>query len=221
MRQARLQYWIKLDQELVEEGFNKQIRMKLAELCQEIGGVLKVINAVIQNIDLNNIQSTKIRLRKEVKQLSDMKEQLEIKVHNNQEMINAVRNAVLAGFDTASLIMISVLSKQLGGPYKVADAIHEYQSINDVKADLKTKQIKLDKIEKEIQGKNDLLTALNYTLRETENVYQRNMNVKQVVSLIVSPRGLKIHRIEVAGILALVLNSTRACSYSGHKIHVF
>jgi len=203
-----LQYWIRLDQELVEDGFNKQVRMKLYELCRENGGIWKVINAVCQIIDLNNIQSLSMRLGREVEQLNIRKEQLENEIYNNQEIFNAAMNAILAGFDTASLIMISVLSKKLGGPYKVADAIQEYQSVNDVKEDLNAKRIMLKEMEREIQGKSGLLSALTYTLRETENVFERNINVQQVVKLLVDPRGLKMYRSEIVEILTLVLDSS-------------
>jgi len=203
-----VQYWIRLDQELLEDGFNKQVRMYLVELCRENGGVREVINSVRQYNTLNLIRLDRIRLGNEVDHLSETKEQLESKIFNNQAMITAAWNAAILGFDSISLAMISVLAQNLGGPYKVANAIQKYQSIYDIDEDLNAKQTKLTMLEKETNEKTGFLSALNYTLKETENVYERNSNVRQVVRLLVDPRGLKMDKNEVVELLALVLYSS-------------
>ena len=203
-----VQYWITLDQELIENGLNKEARKLLFQLCNKFGGVNETLKAVRFYNDLNEIQANRIRLSDEVEWFSGEKELLEFEIAGNREMVNATNNALLAGFNDASLLIISVLAQNLGGPYKVAEAIKKYQSITEIDEEIASKRALLDKVKRDTKSKNGHLTALNYTLLETEGVYERNTEVRQVVNLLVDPRGLRMDRNEVVGLLTRVLDSS-------------
>jgi hypothetical protein len=203
-----VQYWVTLDHELIEQGFNKEARNILFQLCNNFGGVTETLNAVRLYNDLNEIQSNRLRLSNEVEWFSGEKELLEFEIAGNKELVNATNNAIRMGFDVASLIMISVLAQNLGGPYKVAEAITKYQSITEIDEETASKRAILDKVKRDTIMHNGHLTALNYTLIETKGVYERNAEVRQVVNLLVDPRGLRMDKFEVVGLLTQVLDSS-------------
>jgi hypothetical protein len=203
-----VQYWITLDQELIEDGFNKEARMRLSKLCDKFGGVHETLNAVMWYNDLNSILTHRIQLLNEVEKLRGDKYQLDLYIYENRELVNASRNAMVAGFDAASLALISVLATDLGGPYKVVDALKIYKSMNEVNQDLIDMRTVLDKVKRESIDKKMLLNALTYTLVETEEAYVRNSDVRQVVNLLVNPRDLRMDKDEVVGLLTRVLDKS-------------
>ena len=203
-----LQHWISLDQELVEMGFNKEARLYLSMLCEKNGGVLEVLRAVRQYINLDSVRTHRMSLDDEVKILAARKNQLEMDIRSQEKMFKATIDAYYLGFDFHSLSMISVLATDLGGPYQVVEAIRKYRSMLEIDKDIEDHQKTLNRIKREINDKGALVSALNFTLKETEAVYEGNSTVRMVVRLLVDPRGLKMDRCEVAGLLLYVLDSS-------------
>ena len=201
-------YWITLDQALIEHGLNKEARKFLFELCHKYSGINEILNAVRSYNDLNEILSHKMNCIQEVERLSGEKEQLDIEINRNREMVNASRNATIMGYDDRSLLLITFLAQNLGGPYKVANAIKKYESLNEIDEEIRMKRASLENMNRNINTTNGLTNAYYYTLKETEEVYERNTDVRQVVQLLVNPRDLMMDRIAVVGLLTKVLDSS-------------
>jgi hypothetical protein len=197
-----------LDQELAEAGFNSTSRMLLRNACEKYSSVVETLKAVDVFNDLSELQNEHFRLEFEVLRLRREKEELDTAVSQNRNMINAVNHAYFQGFDTLSLPMISELAKNLGGPYKVAMAIQKYGSIKEIEIELKTKEAELENVKKEISEEKSYHTAIQYTLEETKEAYEKSREVKQVVELLVNPRGMKMDKSEVVWLLTRVLDSS-------------
>ena len=180
--------WMSLDRELVEDGFNKTARMLMREACEKYGGVVKTLEVVNKLNALSEIRREHSRLKGEVERLSIDKEELDTRISQNTNMINAVNNAYFLGFNTVSLTIISESSKTLGGPYKVAEAIQKYSSIRKIDEELEAKKAELENAKKETSEKTLFINAINYTLKEAKETYERNSDVRQVVELLVNPR---------------------------------
>jgi hypothetical protein len=200
-----VQYWMSLDQELVENGLSREARGFLVEVCARYGGVPTALIAVNEFNNLTDIRSEHARLEREVASLSSEKDDLDETVIQNRRMIEAVNNAYYLGFDVASLTMISVLAMDLGGPYKVAEAIQKYGSIMELDQALGAKKADLEVVEKDISHKASHFQVLNYSLNEAKEVYDRGGEVRLVVELLVNPRGIQMNRSEVVGLLGRVL----------------
>jgi DNA repair exonuclease SbcCD ATPase subunit len=186
----------------------------MRELCKKYGGVVETLKAVNEFNDLDEIRRERRRfeaevkrLRSEVERLRGVKEELHTEISQRRAMINAANTALIAGFNTASLSMISALAKNLGGPYKVADAIQKYSSLREMDEELEAKKAELENVKKETSDKTQFLNALNYTLNEVTEEYDRNSDVRMVVELLVNPRGIKMDRPAVVSILTRVLDS--------------
>ena len=203
-----VQYWLKLDQKLVEDGLSREAREFLIEVCERYGGVTTVLIAVKEFNNLTDIRREHTRLEREVASLSGEKIDLVETVSQNRAMIEAVNHAYFLGFDVASLSMISVLAKDLDGPYKVVEAISKYGSIMELDQELGAKKADLGAVEREISEKNSFLRALTYSLDEAKEVYDRGGDVRLVVELLVNPRGIKMNRSDVVGLLGRVLASS-------------
>ena len=205
---SNVKAWMTLDQNLVEQGFKKIIRMHLYEISQKFGGLEKTLHAVNKYNVLSDIQletwqleTEREQLRPEVKKLRIEKEDLVTFISQNRRMINAAKNASIAGFDVNSLSLISVLARDLGGPYKVADAIKKYSSLKEIDE----KKAELDKI---ISDKSDFLRALNYSLDKAQEAYNKNSDVRLLVELLDNPCGIGMEKEEVVRILTRVLDSS-------------
>jgi len=129
-----------------------------------------------------------------VERLRSVDEELDMRINQNRDMINAVNTAYFQGFDTASLSMVSVLARNLGGPYKVASAVQKFSSIREIDEELEAKKAELENVKKEISYKTQYQTALGYILEEAKEVYERNSDVRMVVELLVNPRGIKMDK---------------------------
>ena len=207
--------WTMIDQGMVEDGFTKNARKLMHEACEKYGGVTKTLESFNEFTSLRQIQLTRMIIDEEVKQLEEKKdklsadnEELEMVIDQNNEMIDAVKDARLAGFDAASLSMISVSASKLGGPLKVAEAIRKYSSLEEMDEELEGKKADMEKLEREISEDMMYLTALRYTLEEAKREYSSNSDVRLVVELIVNPRGNKMERSEVLSLLIRVLESS-------------
>ena len=139
--------------------------------------------------------------------MSGVKEELDMEISQSRAMINAVNTAIIAGFDAASLSIISVLAQNLGGPYKVADAIRKYSSLREMDEELEAKKAELENVKKETSDKTQFLTVLKNNLVEAKQEYKRNNDVRMVVELLVNPLGIKMDRLELVSILTRVLDS--------------
>jgi len=210
-----VQVWMKIDQELVETGYNKAARMLLRKLSEKYGGVVETIKAVNGYNDLIEIQrehslleAEKKRIKSEVARQTNVKKELDIEIGQKRELFNAVNAAIIAGFDTPSLAIISVLAYNLGGPYKVANAIQKYSSLNEMDEELETKKAELENVKKKTSDQTQHLNALNYTLEEAKEKYKESSDVRMVVELLVNPRGIKMDRPEVVRLLTRVLDSS-------------
>ena len=202
-----VQVWMTIDQELVETGFNNVARLLILEVSRKYGGVVETIKAVNGFNDLGEIQRDLRRLEAEVRAHISVKEELDYEIGQKRALTNAANTALIAGFDTASLSMISVLANNLGGPYKVADAIRKYSSLNEMDEELEAKKAELENVKKETSDKNQYFFALNYTLEEAKEEYHRSSDVRMVVELLVNPRGIKMDRPVVVRLLTRVLDS--------------
>jgi predicted nucleic acid-binding Zn-ribbon protein len=207
--------WITIDQELAEAGFNNTARRLMHEVCEKYGGVAETLRAVNEFNDLGEIQlelwrlETEVkRLRSEVDRLNSVKEELDNDIDQRRVMINMVNAALLAGFDTLSLSIISEVSKNLGGPYKVVNAIKNYGSLKEMNKELEAKKAELENVKKETSDKTQYLNALNFTLKEAKEEYNRNKDVRMVVELLINPRGIKMDRPVVVRLLTRVLESS-------------
>ena len=207
--------WMTMDQELVEDGFNKTARRLMYEACEKYGGVTKALEIFNGFIDLYQILHARMVIDEEVKQLEEKKEKLSTDIEElqrildqNNDMINAIRSAALAGFNVPILAMISVLAKDLGGPYKVVDAIQNYRSFaREMDEELERKKAELEKLNNEISEKGMFLNALQYTLAETNREYDSNYDVRSVVELLENPRGICMKSSEVLWLLTRVIES--------------
>jgi hypothetical protein len=211
---SMVQGWMTIDQELVEAGFNNTARMLMYDLCKKYGGVVETLKAVTEFNDFDEIRRERRRLESDVKwlmleveRLSGVKEELDTEISQRGAMINAVNAASIAGFDAASLITISILAQNLGGPYKVADAIQKYSSLREMDEELEAKKAELENVKKETSDKTQFLTVLKLALVEAEQEYNRNSDVRMVVELLVNPLGIKMSRLDLVSILTRVLDS--------------
>ena len=207
--------WMTIDQELVEDGFNKTARRLMHEACEKYGGVTKALEIFNGFIDLYQILHARMVIDEEVKQLEEKKEKLSTDIEElkrildqNNDMINAIRYAVLAGFNVPCLTMITVLANDLGGPYKVVDAIQNFRSFaREMDEELERKKAELEKVNNEFSSKSMYLNALQYTLAETNQEYDSKYDVRSVVELLENPRGISMKSSEVLRLLTRVLES--------------
>jgi len=204
--------WMTIDQGLVEDGFNKNARKLMHEACEKYGGVTNTLESFNEFTSLRQIQLTRMSIDEEVKQLEEKKdklsawnEELEMVIDQSNEMIGAANDARLAGFDAASLSMISVSARKLGGPLKVAEAIRKYSSLEEMDAELARKNAELEKLKIEIAEDTMFHAVLKNTLEEAEREYVRNNDVRLLVELLVNPRGIKMERLDVLRLLTRVL----------------
>jgi hypothetical protein len=123
-------------------------------------------------------------------------------------MINATNLATIQGFDAVSLTMVSTLAETLGGPYKVAEAIQKYSSLSEIDEELEAKKVELENVNRQISDKTMHTNALNYTLNEVKDTYEKSSDVRMVVELLVNPRGMRMTKSEVVRLLTLVLYSS-------------
>jgi hypothetical protein len=205
--------WMAVDEKLAAEGFSKELRGFILAIGKKYG-VSQAMVAFREFDDLFEIRGERTRLEGDVKRLKSEvgglegdKRRLNGEISQRNAMINAVNSATLMGFNVASLAMISALSKKLGGPYKVAEAIQKYASLKAVDEDLEARKAELEKVKGEITEKARLNTALRSTLEEAQREYTNNLDVQLVVELLVNPRGFTVDRLEVAHLLARVLES--------------
>jgi predicted nuclease with TOPRIM domain len=206
--------WMTLDEELVADGFNKGARRLISEESEKHGGVEKTLKAFKAFKDLGTIlgESTRLegevaQLRLEADKLRAEAQKLDTLMNQRKEMIKAADQVSMLGFDQPTLTMIATLSEKHGGPYRVIDAIKKYPSITEMNEDLKAKKAESEKLKKEISENKSYLTVLNYTIKEAEKEHSRNRDVRQVVELLVNPRGIKMDRLEVVKLLTRVLDS--------------
>jgi len=204
--------WMTIDQELVEDGFNKNARKLMHEACEKYGGVTKTLESFNEFTSLRQIQLTRMSIDEEVKQLEEKKDklsagnkELEVVIAQSNKMIEAAKDATLAGFDPASLSMISVSAKKLGGPLKVAEAIRKYSSLDEIDGELEGKNAELEKLKIEIAEDTMYHAVLKNALEEAKLEYGRNRDVRLVVELLVNPRGIKMERSDVLRLLTRVL----------------
>jgi hypothetical protein len=209
-----VQGWMTLDQELAEDGFNKPARVSMYKTCKKYGGVANTLRLLNEFDNLGEIMSESTRQEALVKSLElkivkliDEKEMLDMEIDERKMMINAVNKAIFAGFDDASLIMISVLAKDYGGPYKVVSAVQKYPSLKKMEEELEAKKAELERVKKETSEKHLYLNALNYSLMEAKQTYDANIDVRLLVELLVNPRDIKIDRTVVARLTQRVLHS--------------
>jgi hypothetical protein len=209
-----VQAWMTLDQELAEEGFNKAARDFIHETCKKHGGVLETLELLKAYDSLREIMSMRAleedtvnQLASEINRLKGEKERLEKEIDQRHDMIDAVNIAIIAGFDAASLTLISVLAKPYGGPYKVVSAIKKHPSLKKMDEELEAKKAELEKVKKETSDKSGYLNALNYSLTEAKQAYNANRDVRLLVELLVNPRGIKMDQKEVARLLRRALES--------------
>jgi chromosome segregation ATPase len=92
--------------------------------------------------------------------------------------------------------MISVLAKDLGGPYKVASAIQKYNSIEKMDEELEAKKAELENLVKETSEKASFLNTLNYTLSEAKDSYEQSRDVRLVVELLRRVLNSSLQRID-------------------------
>jgi hypothetical protein len=206
--------WMALDQELIEDGFNKTNRIRIRDMCNNHGGVYGTLELLNEYNNLGVVLQERTFHETEVKQLKseadrlrDDKKRLDAEISQSREMINATNAAALAGFYPLILNMISVLAKDLGGPLKVVTAIQKYPSLKEMDEELEALKAELEKVIKEIANKSVYLAALNYSLNEAERAYEENRDVRRVVELLVNPRGIKTDRSDVVRLIKRVLES--------------
>ena len=210
-----VQGWLTIDQALVEDGFNKTTRKHILKASGKYGGVEGTLKAINEYNDLREIQRELGYLKAEVKRrnseidkLISVKEELDYRIDQKNDLINATNDALFLGFNTESLIMISVITANLGGPYKVVDAIHKYRSLKEMDEELETNKAELENVKKETSDQTHFLKTLNYTLDEAEKEYKGSSDVRMVVELLVNPLGIKMDKLEVVRLLTRVLAST-------------
>jgi len=206
--------WMTIDQGLVEDGFNKNARKLMHEACEKYGGVTKMLESFNEFTSLRQILRMRMIIDEEVKQLEEKKdklsawnEELEMTIDKSRQMIDATNDARLAGFDAASLSMISVLAKKLGGPLKVAEAIRKYSSLEEMDGELAGKRAEQEKLKIEIAEDTMFHAVLKNALETAKLEYSRNSDVRLVVELLVNPRGIKMERSDVLRLLTSVLES--------------
>jgi hypothetical protein len=83
-------------------------------------------------------------------------------------------------------------------------AVKDWMAVDE---DLEARKAELEKVKGEITEKARLNTALRSTLEEAQREYTNNLDVQLVVELLVNPRGFTVDRLEVAHLLARVLES--------------
>jgi hypothetical protein len=65
------------------------------------------------------------------------------------DLIEGARAATIAGFNTASLLMVSTVAEKLGGPHKAVEEIQKYRSPKAIDDELDAKTSEHDRVNKE------------------------------------------------------------------------
>lgn len=203
-----VKFWLSLDRELLEAGFNKTNRIQIRNACRKYVGITETLRGVNEFNSLTEIQRKHHLLIEEVERLNSLKEELDATINQNRDMIKAVNIATTLGFNPVSLTMISELSKTLGGPYEVAGAITKYSSVREIDEELKAKKAMLEKMNRETSDKSLFINAINNTLNESKKAYEKSSDVRQVVELLVNPRGIRMNRSELVRLLTRVLDNS-------------
>jgi hypothetical protein len=184
------------------------------ETCIKYGGVADTLRVLNEFDNLGEIMSERTRQEALVKQLEfkiagliDEKERLDTEIDERKTMIDAVNNAIFAGFDYASLIIFSVLAKDYGGPYKVVSAVKKHPSLKKMEEELKAGKAELERVKKETSEERLYLNALDYSLMKAKQRYDANRDVRLLDELLVNPRGIKMDRTVVVWLIQRVLQS--------------
>ncbi len=203
---------LKVERELDAKGLTQRIQLKILEAAEGYGDADLMLEGLSEYNGLLNIGANADRLSKEavdlkakVKGLERDKKGLEEECRVMSDRITAVNQAAFLGFDSVSLTLISEEANDLGGPYKVLEAIQKYRTLKQLDAEVEGKRSEVEKMEKEVRDKQLNLNTLKYALAEADEEYKENSDVRAVVMLLKTPRRLVIDAPSVAKLLIMVL----------------
>ena len=201
-------HWMKLDQELIDDGFNKATRLQIRTLCEKFGGIYKTFEAINMFNSLTEIMNLYSQFNDEVKRLRAEKDELDEEVNQNKSIINEVNITKFLGFDSTHLHLLSVLVKPMGGPLKALEAVQKYGSLNEINVELEAKKLELDRAKNELATNKQEIAAIKYSLDEARTIYKKNRAVQLAVNLIVNPRKIRMNNSEIIWVLSQVLDGS-------------
>lgn len=207
---------IEVDKDLVGLGLTREIQLRMLGAAKACGSPEELLEAVRVAGGLHSLRREEAELNElidgmmeRVKALSDERNRLGSEVQRRRGMIDAADAALIAGFDVMSLLFVSVEARELGSTSEVINGIRKYTTIAKANGvlgkELEERRGELARIDRELTEKGIQLVGIKVTLDEAKGVYDVNSDVRAVVDLFGNPRGIKMDEVELASLVARVL----------------